>query len=1051
MSDISAKKWKLRTERAGTFLLPVRTFLEKVLESAIRRRSRLAQSARDRMLGAVAMAVLEPSDPDEILTRSLHETLLSAGMDAGMIYLRDEADQHITLVCQQGLTEKLVDELGSVFPGDGLIGAIYGTKEVLAVSHLSSCTQPDAERWMNYGYRSFVGAPIACDKKMLGVIGLLSKRRRPFAGLLSESLKSIGLIIGKSLEKSRAQKEMGQAFITMRRLNRARRELTLSGSVDQSLDELARAICEATLALSSMIALVDEEGRVVRRAAYGYTRQALSAAPRTDAISTRCLRTKECVLICEPTEITESIGTEVVESGFASCICLPLRIRERPLGALWLNYEAPRGFAAWELEQLQGLADRVAAAIEDARQRSTILEQASRYKELHRHLEIIGSCMEIKDVLQALADSARELLGAKVAIASLSSDEGSQQAISTIRVTAAKENEASPALSTAEGAEIAERFRPLIASADSAGSAVSHAPSLRMRGLLAVRLVDAEEEPSLPRGFLMVGDRICPGDFTGQDEELLSVLARHGMLAIEDARSRRRTEHFIEQYRSLLDGLPVAIANVNEAQTFTAVNTAFEELTGFVREEVEGKMRLCDLLPEAERKENSRFWEERAEESPDGRELEAELATKDGGRKRVKVSVGAAQNGGNVALCLTEVKEGEGRGEAAEVGKAIPLGGIAFSVLAHLHDPLLTAGKHLEGLLGQKWPKDAQEGLNAISEEIATCQGALEAFKVLAEPKPIAEEAVNLNDLITSVVDEKAESLRRDNVGVTLRLDANLPAVSADREQVRWVLAKLIENCQRAMRESDDERSLTIQTDRRGEIGRLTISDTRPNVPADKLESLSDVSAGDGKGMAQQHLGVAACRTIIERHGWRIFPECPGEEGLTFVIEYPLPEEQSQPDETELASAGVESPPEEALETAAVKKILIADDEGVVIDLLDYYLRSEGHNVEVSRDGRAALNKLKENDYDLIFCDLKMPELSGQELFQWLEANKPELTERIIFITGDVATPETLAFLNNPPKRWLEKPFDLTELRQTIAQVLQVQENLEPRPRDDLL
>lgn len=134
------------------------------------------------------------------------------------------------------------------------------------------------------------------------------------------------------------------------------------------------------------------------------------------------------------------------------------------------------------------------------------------------------------------------------------------------------------------------------------------------------------------------------------------------------------------------------------------------------------------------------------------------------------------------------------------------------------------------------------------------------------------------------------------------------------------------------------------------------------------------------------------------------------------------------------------SPPEGAAASHATKKVLVADDEGVVVDLLDYFLRSEGHAVDISRDGRAALNKLKESDYDLILCDIKMPEVSGQNLFHWIETTKPHLADRVIFITGDVATPETLPFLNHPPKRWLEKPFDLTELHELIAEVLQREE-----------
>jgi CheY-like chemotaxis protein len=236
------------------------------------------------------------------------------------------------------------------------------------------------------------------------------------------------------------------------------------------------------------------------------------------------------------------------------------------------------------------------------------------------------------------------------------------------------------------------------------------------------------------------------------------------------------------------------------------------------------------------------------------------------------------------------------------------------------------------------------------------------------------------------------------------------------------------------LRDVQRDQRLTIQTERVGQSGRLSIRMTPAAVPPEELNTLFDAPSGDDEDLLTK-LRFAACGRVIERHGWRLHAEQTSENGVTFVVEFPLPAEASDA-ESQTAPAAIETPPEETAVAVGEKRILVVDDERVVVDLLDYYLRSEGHSVDISRDGRAALNKLKESDYDLILCDIKMPEVTGQELFQWIEANKPNLAERVIFITGDVATPETLAFLNNPPKRWLEKPFDLTELRKAIAETL---------------
>jgi len=333
-------------------------------------------------------------------------------------------------------------------------------------------------------------------------------------------------------------------------------------------------------------------------------------------------------------------------------------------------------------------------------------------------------------------------------------------------------------------------------------------------------------------------------------------------------------------------------------------------------------------------------------------------------------------------------------------------------------------------------PPEARETLNTVSEKIQACRQTLEQLRVVVKPRPIVKGAVNVNELITNGVEEKTKELQRDDVGVVLRLDAGLPAVLADAEQMRWMLATLIENSRRAMRETDGVRTLAIRTERRGQLARITVSDTRPCVPSDRLEDLFKLRQAGGERPEEANLSLLACRAIVERHGWQMATESLFEEGTALVIECPLPEDAAPRRQPEPKAAVLESPPEGPPADATVGNVLVISGEDVVIDFLEYYLRSQGHLVETSRDGREAKRRLQHGDYDLIFCDVEMPGLSGRKVFQWLQTNKPDVALRFIFITGDAPAPETLAFLGEQERRWLQKPFDLTELRQAIAEVL---------------
>jgi two-component system response regulator HydG len=79
-------------------------------------------------------------------------------------------------------------------------------------------------------------------------------------------------------------------------------------------------------------------------------------------------------------------------------------------------------------------------------------------------------------------------------------------------------------------------------------------------------------------------------------------------------------------------------------------------------------------------------------------------------------------------------------------------------------------------------------------------------------------------------------------------------------------------------------------------------------------------------------------------------------------------------------------------------KILVVDDELVVIKSAQRVLGSEGYYVEGALGGREAILKLEQGDYDLVFTDLKMPEVDGITLIRWIKKAKPSIG--ILIITG---------------------------------------------------
>ncbi|APV43846.1 Response regulator receiver domain-containing protein [Dehalogenimonas formicexedens] len=124
-------------------------------------------------------------------------------------------------------------------------------------------------------------------------------------------------------------------------------------------------------------------------------------------------------------------------------------------------------------------------------------------------------------------------------------------------------------------------------------------------------------------------------------------------------------------------------------------------------------------------------------------------------------------------------------------------------------------------------------------------------------------------------------------------------------------------------------------------------------------------------------------------------------------------------------------------ETINKTKILVVEDEFNISDVCKNSLIKEGYDVTVSADGLSAKRLISATEYDLIVLDLNIPKISGIELYHWLEGEHPELTRRVLFMTGLIPVGGVAAFLAHTGRLCLQKPFTPKELRDKVKQVLE--------------
>lgn len=120
------------------------------------------------------------------------------------------------------------------------------------------------------------------------------------------------------------------------------------------------------------------------------------------------------------------------------------------------------------------------------------------------------------------------------------------------------------------------------------------------------------------------------------------------------------------------------------------------------------------------------------------------------------------------------------------------------------------------------------------------------------------------------------------------------------------------------------------------------------------------------------------------------------------------------------------------------RRILVVEDDIAVRGVLCEFLQMEGHDVRCAENGREAQAQLERSRPDIVFCDRRMPVMSGYELLEWIRSQHPEWTDlSFVFLTALSDRRDRYAVSVLAPDGYLTKPIDFTELRTMLAELPQ--------------
>ena len=282
-------------------------------------------------------------------------------------------------------------------------------------------------------------------------------------------------------------------------------------------------------------------------------------------------------------------------------------------------------------------------------------------------------------------------------------------------------------------------------------------------------------------------------------------------------------------------------------------------------------------------------------------------------------------------------------------------------------------------------------------------------------------EPVNIKRALESAIRMASGEIRHR--AKLVRDYGDVPAVQGSESQLAQVFLNLLVNAAQAIDEGDAEHN-TITIRVASEEGQVIveISDTGGGIADDVASRIFDPffttkPPGHGTG-----LGLSLCQQLIEHHGGVLTFDTEEGRGTTFRVMLPTTDQELAEELSEPSSDP----------TDRSRCIAIVDDDPEVGKVFQRIL-CRHHEVEVFSDPRQFLVQLDLGErYDIVFCDLMMPNLTGMDVWDRVSEDHPQLLSRIVFITGGAFTPRATKFLEEVDPPLLDKPFDVGALKEMV-------------------
>ena len=362
-----------------------------------------------------------------------------------------------------------------------------------------------------------------------------------------------------------------------------------------------------------------------------------------------------------------------------------------------------------------------------------------------------------------------------------------------------------------------------------------------------------------------------------------------------------------------------------------------------------------------------------------------------------------------------------------ETSRLASIGELAAGVAHEINNPLTSVIGYSHLLLGQELPSHITTDLQRIHGEAKRAAKIVKNLLFFARRADTEKSPVSIALLLERALELKAPDFRTKSVTVDINMEPDLPYTMADEHQILQVFLNILTNAEQACLEAHGGGRLLIRLTSLQDLLLISIRDNGPGIPPEIMSKIFEPffttkEVGEGTG-----LGLSICHGIIHQHNGELWVESPEGKGTTFHIELPM---------VRVASVMTAPPIDQEHQVAATGHLLVVDDEPLIRDLLSKYLQMKQFVVDLAEEGGEAWQRIQASSYDCILLDLKMPGISGEQLYQQLVDSDKGVADKVIFMTGDTVSSDTRDFIESTGNPVMTKPFDFENLQQALLEMV---------------